>query len=385
MSQEKDVLVLFYDRKDMSRIVGSPQRSIVDDLQEGFKGTGVKATIRTASPRHEPWLALEYFNEKKYDGIIIVGGMTCSLDVPHGLMEQLYDNKELNLKPRDWQNAEFERKATGKVQLLPSGSGKLKYHVSIEDTLDSKYHGQQRPVPMIGLPVKDRFSKGEFALASMIMASRPSSAAAVGIEQGYEAAQMMSTLLNTTWKEVKIVASDMTYEQRETRDTPEKLSPVHNVARDVCKVIDEAFKPYDDDRIPFGAFAVADYLRQLSQGDLKPRPALSDVLHVCVYDDFSDLERIASVANLVIGVYVPKRDLDFRHFCSASHEYRNVIHTRIGSGENAAVLTAHALYSTHPKLKPSRFTQLRRSKSEMNVEIFLEIMKEQGKNFEVKS
>jgi len=369
MSQEKHVLVLFYDSKDMTRTV-KPGRTLADDITEGFKETNVKYTMRTASPRHEPWLALEYFNEHKYDGIVVVAGMSCSLDVPHQLMDQLYDNQKLQFKPRDWQGAEFERK----------DATKLKYRVNIEDVIESNYHGQERPVPIIGVPTKDSITDGENALFSMLMLSRPSSGACVGIEQGYSAARLISGLLNTPWDEVRIIASDTRKEKEAPRGEDEVLSPVHRVARDMNTILNEAFKVFDCAKIAHGYHAISDIGRSGNVLGAGKNP-----LFACVYDDFKDLEKVARECNgkPVIGIYVPRGKIRFHAFAEAIAPFDNVIHTRVGAAENAAIVAAHALYAANPKLVPSRFTFLRRNKSEQNVEEFLKLWKEKGKSFEV--
>ncbi len=379
MSDDKHVLVLFYDSKDMVRSSGI-NKTLVEDVNEGFKGTGVRYTIRTASPRHEPWLALEYFNERKYDGIIVVAGMSCSLDVPHGLMDQLYDNQRISIKPRDWQGAEFERKATGKAQILKPGNEKLKYRVNIEDVIESKYHGQERPVPIIGVPTKDDITEGENALFSMLMLSRPSSGACVGIEQGYSAANLMSLLINTPWDEVRIIASNTTIVKPAPSSEDEKLSPVHRVARDMSRTINEAFDVFGDAKIPHGYHAINDLARSGNVVGAGKEP-----LYACVYDDFRDLEEVAKETGgkPVIGVYVPKGKISFQKFAEAIAPFDKVIHTRVGAAENAAIVAAQACYAANPKLKPSRFTFLRRKKSERNVEEFLRLWEEKGKSFEV--
>lgn len=374
MNEEKHVLVLFYDSKDMTRTV-KPGRTLADDITEGFKETNVKHTMRTASPRHEPWLALEYFNENKYDGIVVVAGMSCSLDVPHQLMDQLYDNQKLHLKPRDWQRAEFEKK----------DAGKTKYRVNIDDIIDSKYHGQERPVPIIGVPTKDSITDGENALFSMLMLSRPSSGACVGIEQGYSAAKCISKLITTPWDEVLIVASDTKVVTPASKSEEEILSSVHKVARDISQTLDKAFRAYDDAKIPYGYHSVSDFewaFRSDSQSSLgigkKP-------FYICVYDNLADLKRISNMwsNDPVIGVYVPRTKVNFSDFAKAIEPFENVVHTRIAIAENAAIVAAHALYGANPKLATSRFTFLRRNKSEQNVEKFLELWQEKGKSFEI--
>ncbi len=375
MPDEKHVLVLFYDSKDMTRTV-KPGRTLADDITEGFKGSDVKYTMRTASPRHEPWLAIEYFNEHKYDGIVVVAGMSCSLDVPHQLMDQLYDNEKLHLKPRDWQGAEFERKDVGK----------LKYRVNIDDIIDSKYHGQERPVPIIGVPTKDNITDGENALFSMLMLSRPSSGSCVGIENGYSAARYMSKLITTPWDEVLIIASDTNVVKPSSKSEDEVLSPVHQVARDISQTLDNAFRAYDDARIPYGYHSISEFDWTFRSDSHTSLGVGKQPLYVCVYDNFADLKRVATHASSdpVIGVYVPRDKVNFSDFAKAIAPFENVVHTRIGVAENAAIVAAHALYAANPKLAPSRFTFLRRNKSEQNVEKFLEIWKEKGKSFEVK-
>jgi len=365
MATEKNVLVLFYDQKDRERMVGSS--TLEDAIAHGFEGTEVGYAIRTASPRHEPWLVLEYANEAKYDGIIVVAGMSCSLDIPSMLMEQLYDNERVPIRPRDWQNATLGDKI-----------------VSINDTIESKYFQQQRPLPIIGVPTWDEYTDGIIAFGSMLMSSRPSGAGCVKINGGYQAAQNMARLLTTKWKDVKILTPD----KFDLNIPKEQNKPGAILGYDICNLLDSDFKPYDDAKIEYGHDHILNYFSNLKTQN-KEKADL-DVLHVCVYNDFSELEKISKIASTVIAVYVPDQQREtfginkFTQFANyASRGPDNVIHSRVGVGENATVLVAHALYAAHPKLQPSRFTSLRMKKSAGNITEFLALWNEKGRSFEV--
>jgi phosphoribosylcarboxyaminoimidazole (NCAIR) mutase len=384
---DKKVLVLFYDAKDRERELnrGSEPRTLEEDVKEGF-GPGVSYEIRTASPRHEPWLILEYMNEQKYDGIIVVAGLSCSLDIPNMLMEQLYDNQRVPIKPRDWQNVTFRRKNFHGDEITDE-KGQIKpFKASIDDTIESVYFQQQRPVPIIGVPTADPLTYGEFALASMLMSSRPSSAACVPVERGYQAARLMTALLTTPWKELVIVMPDKGATAYESDGTPKIRTPGHHIGWETTQLLDKEFTPYEDAKIPFHHESSAEYARQFITGKTVDKKPPENRLHICIYDGFEQIEDMNNLTQLTIGVYLPNegRKADFREFNHRiSQGLENVLHTRIGVSENAAVLAAHALFIANPKLVPSRFSSLRQKKSQANVEEFLKLWKVKGKNFEV--
>ncbi len=380
---DKTVLVLFYDKKDREHLVeiNGKKRALEEEIVGGFEGTNVNYHIRTASPRHDSWMVLEYFNEHKYDGIIIVAGLSCSFDMPGYLMETLADNQKVHIRPRDWQNVELTRP-------VPGGKTE-KYTVSIDHTMESKYFQQQRTVPIIGVPVYDPITAGETAFSSMLMASRPSDAACVPINHARQAAQLMARLLTTPWREVKILVPDtrvIEYDKETGR--PKVCSPGFQVGRDIGTLLDEAFKPFEDDKISFGHQTGDDYMKDLMKPDFVLKKASPRTLHVCVYDRLTQLHEINKLTDLVIGVCVPASSnrvdlLGFNDMVGQGLE--NVIHSRIGVGDNATMLVAHALYASHPKLQPARFTTLRQLKRRPNFEEFIQIMQEQGISFEVKA
>jgi len=328
----KNVLALFYDKKDRDREVNGAR--LEDEIKRGFKGTGINYNIRTASPKHEPWLAQAYMNERKYDGIITVAGLSCTLDVPNMLMEELYDNKELNIASRDWPEL---------------GNKKAK----------SKYYLQERPVPIIGVPTKDPHTNGELAFASMLMSSRPSSAACVGVEQGYQATQLMSKILTNEWINVNVILPP--WESKESKE----------IGMNLISLLDSEFTPFDDDQVSFG-------LESRLESERKARTDKNTLL-VCVYENTDQLYEL-SESDCVIGIYSPrKQNIDFGSFVDEINTLDNVIHTRAGVGENAAMFVAHCIHISHPNLKPSRFTALRRKKSEEHVKEYLRITRNEEK------
>jgi phosphoribosylcarboxyaminoimidazole (NCAIR) mutase len=380
MSDEKNVLVLFYDKKDREHLVevNGRKRTLEEEIVCGFEGTNVNYKIRTASPRHDSWMVLEYFNEHRYDGIIIVAGLSCSFDMPGYLMETLADNQKIHIQPRDWQKVELTR---------PGPDGKTeKYTVSINHTIESKYFHRHRTVPIIGVPVYDPITAGDTAFSSMLMASRPSDAACVPIGHARQAAQLTARLLTTPWREVKILVPDtrvIEYDQETGR--PKICSPGFQVGRDIGNLLDEAFTPFEDDKIPFGYQNYDDYIRELMKPDFVLKKADQNVLHVCVYDRLAQIQEMSKLTDLIIGVCIPAPGrVDMYGFNDVvSHGLENVIHSRIGVGDNATMLVAHALYASHPKLEPARFTTLRRLKRMPNFLDCLQIMQEQGISFEV--
>ncbi len=370
---DKNVLVLFYDRKDKLRPaqIEGKEWALVDAIKLGFAGTAIKYTVRTASPRHEPWLVQYFMNEKKYDAMLIVGGLSCSLDIPNMLMEELYDNREIRMAPRDWKNAVIEENhLEGKIT--------QKHEIKItEQHLKSNYFDQERRIPIIGIPTADPYTYGEIAFASMLMSSRPSEAACVGVEQGYQGAKLVTRVLTNEWNDVKIIV-------------PEKNRNSKGAGYGICPILDKEFKPYEDCGITFNPEAFNDY----RHNPLKPWKPKPNVLHICVYDDFTQLKEISELTDFVIGVahfddqeFAPGGKIDFRNFVKRASELSNVIHVRPAVPENAAKFAAQclALHSYEKKipgkdktetvwLKPSRFPDLRRKKSWPNVQEFLKTL-----------
>ncbi len=387
---DKKVLVLFYDKKDREREVENTvePRTLEEDIKEAFKETGVKYEIRTASPRHEPWLILEYMNEQKYDGIIVVAGLSCSLDIPNMVMQQLYDNQHIPIKPRDWQNVTFKRKDFHGNEITDEHGQTRTFKASIDDMIKSVYFQQQRSVPIIGVPTADEHTYGEFAFASMLMSSRPSSAACVPVGKAYQAAVLMSRLLTTPWNEVVTVMPDKDAKEYEKDGMPKIRSKGHQLGWEVTQLLDKEFTPYEDGKIPFHHESYADYMRQFMTGDTVDKRPPANRLHVCIYNDFFQLEDMNKLSEAIIGVYLPPKGqkvnmLEFSKRIAIGTKLENVLHSRMGVSENAAVLAAQALFIANPNLKPSRFTSLRQKKSQGNVEEFLKLWKVKGINFEV--
>ena len=377
---EKTALVLFYDQKDMDRPVsveGKPVK-LFDAVQRGF-GSGVKYDIGVASPRHEPWLVQWYMNQRKYDGIMVVGGLSCSLDIPNMLMEELYDNPSINVvAPRDWEDAEIPEMEGGKPKMY---EGKPVTHaVRIPPgQIGSKYWKQERRVPILGVPTTDPFTNGEIAFASMVMSSRPSEAACVGVDQGYQAARLMARMLTNDWNDVRITTSQ---------------GLKKGIAYDISRLLNKEFKPYEDCNISFGTYPAGDYtagpISEREVGKIWKPP--TNRLHVCTYGDFGELEAISGMTDFVIGVgnleektNSPGGEIDFQKFVEQAAKFNNVVHVRPGVAENAAMFVAQCL-SMHPYkrkkegevekeelvwLKSRRFQELRRKKSKANVERFL--------------
>ncbi len=368
-----NVLVLFYDRKDQLRPaqVEGKEWTLADAIKLGFAGTGVGYTVRTASPRHEPWLVQYYMNEKKYDAMLIVGGLSCSLDIPNMLMEELYDNREIRMAPRDWKSAVIEEShLEGKIM--------QRHEIKIsEQHLKSNYFDQERRIPVLGIPTADPHTYGEIAFASMLMSSRPSEAACVGVEQGYQGAKLVTRMLTNKWNDIKVIV-------------PEKNNAFRGTGYGICTMLDKEFKSYEDCGISFGVETWNDY----RPTPLKPWTPKPNVLHICVYDEFTQLKEVSELADFVIGVahfsdkdVAPEGKIDFKHFVKKASEFSNVIHVRPAVPENAAKFAAQclALHSYQKKipgqdktetvwLKPSRFPDLRRKKSWPNVQEFLKTL-----------
>jgi hypothetical protein len=158
-------------------------------------------------------------------------------------------------------------------------------------------------------------------------------------------------------------------------------------------MLDTAFTPFEDAKISFGYESIDNYLRGLALGS-EPRYRVgrsqARTLHVCVYETFDQLVEVSKTAELVIGVYAPPRGprtdlLTFNDIVSSiGGGLENVIHSRIGKGENAVFLVAHGLYASNPTLKPERFEEYKRDKHKEPVERFYERKLAQGIDFEAK-
>lgn len=343
---EKKVLVLFYDKKDAELVVERKgvRRTLEEDVRSGFQ-KGVKYDIGIGSPFHQKEVVLAYMGEQKYDAIIPVAGLSCSQDALNMLMEQLMDNEKISIRSR-----------------------------RIRGELVSLYFGQQVSVPIIGVPTRDDFTDGAMAFLSMLMASSPSSAGCVALERGAQAARLVGHMLTNKWTDVKVVVPDMRIIQNESGEQPAIRSPGHEAGIRVVATLNEAFDVYGDAGISFGVVDFASYMRQTAGS---PE---SSTLHVCIYHDMQQLRELSKLAPLVIAAYVPgSQRIHYAEFVEAVQDgLENVIHTRVKStgersGENAGVLAAQALYASNPNLKPARFTELKRQKSEANVSRLIEV------------
>jgi hypothetical protein len=170
----------------------------------------------------------------------------------------------------------------------------------------------------------------------------------------------MTKILTNRWKEVHIL-------------TP-KVGAAHAVGVSLVRLLDDEFRPYDDEKIQFWVSDDELYATDVNAGRIKPEESL----HVVIYDDPSQLAAWDRKADVVIGVYAPfddtqPREIDFRQFVNDTQGLEHVIHTRVGVGENAAMFVAECLYISHPNLKPNRFDALRRKKSTPRVEEFLRL------------
>ncbi len=386
MPPDKNILVLFYDRKDMNREIAG-KSTLEDEVKRGFSD-GVKYHIRTASPRHESFLVQTFMNGygldktgtlvdegTRYDGMIIVGGLSCSLDIPNLMMQDLYDKPEVEIAPRDWTKTTFaETDDEGKIM------GKT-YNVNIHGKMQSKYH-LALPIPIIGVPTQDPSTDGEIALGSMMMSSRPSEAACVGVDQTYQAARLMSRIMRNKWNNVSIIIP---------HDFPREDRNVgYRIASAVCKQLDAKFEAYKDDRIEYGPIAFADFMRKL--GDEKPS---DQTLHVLVYDSFEKLKLVDKAVDFLVAIYAPytsrnaeiekngrtdfvqveeleKTPIDSQ-FVKEIKDVDHAVHPRTSIGENAGTFVARCLYVSHPKLKPVHWEERRRQRSWPNIKAALGI------------
>ena len=335
-----DVLVLFYDDKDRQRPVG--KSTLEDEIKRGFAETKVNYDIQVASPSHTSWLAKFWMNEKKYDGILVVAGLACSLSVPYSAMQDLYKNDTLVIGDPDW--PEIDKK------IVPS-----------------KYYNQQRHVPILGLPTRHAQDDGELAFKSMIMESSPADAMCVGIEQGYQAARFMSKLVNNEFKEVKLII-------------PNKTGVYNRAAHNVNKLLNLEFKVWDqgksDDKIWFSPpEPMIDYLRRFENFKEK----YDNILPVVFYDEFSQIQEIDKVAEFIIGVYFPEGEPNWKHLAHValhSTQLEHVVHVR-PTEENVAMAIAQYLYHARNKKgelklkEESYFRNRRREKARLNVEKLL--------------
>ncbi|MBS3125022.1 hypothetical protein J4211_02090 [Candidatus Woesearchaeota archaeon] len=337
---EKRALVLFYDHKDRERQVRAGA-TLEAEVRRGFEGTGIACDIHTASPQHEGWLVRAYLNAAKYDVVISAGGLSCSLDLARMCMEELYDSETIHISPRDWKGVKVKREE-GKLILKEYAD----QTITIEKTESSRYFKQERPVPIIGLPTSDDLTDGVVAFSSMVMSGRPSSAACVGVDQGYAAGQLIAKMLNNSWNGIQFVVHQM-------------HGHAYDLGCSAVALLNQEFKAYDDGKIPFEICT--------------PPELRKNTLPVVFYENFNDLRAVARKEPFIIGVHVPSGRLNFTEFVKNTHGIENVIHTRPGVGENAAMFAVQCLYFRHPKLKPSRFVDLRRARSLPHVQEYLEL------------
>lgn len=335
---QKRVLVLFYDGKDRQRLVRAGA-TLEAEVRRGFEGTSVACDLRTASPQHEGWLVRAYMNAEKYDAVISAGGLSCSLDLARMCMEELYDCESIHISPRDWKGVKA-KKENGLLVLNKHGEKTI----TIEETQASRYFKQERPVPIIGLPTSDDLTEGVVAFSSMVMSGRPSSAACVGVDQGYAAGQLVAKMLNNSWTGIQFIVRKLG-------------GPAYMLASAAVELLNNELKAYDDGQLPF---------QVCTFGERK-----DGTLPVLFYEQFGDLRLLARKEPVVIGAYVPENTLSFETFVQNVQAVQNVIHTRPKVGENAAMFAAQCLYFSNPKLKPCRFVELRREKSFPHVQEYL--------------
>jgi len=379
MQPDKNILVLFYDRKDMKREIRG-QSTLEDEVKRGF-GEGVKYHIRTASPRHEPFLVQTFMNgyrpdkngtlvdeSVRYDGMIIVGGLSCSLDIPNLMMQDLYDKPEIEIAPRDWKNTTF-------IETDKDGKPLKTYKINLHGVMKSKYH-LALPIPIIGVPTQDPSTDGEIALGSMMMSSRPSEAACVGIDQTYQAARLMSRIMKNTWNNVSIIIP---------HDYPgDDRNVGYKICSSVCKQLDAKFEAYKDDRIGYGPKAFADFMRHMDEEEPSDQ-----TLHVLVYDTFGKLKQADNAVDFLVAIYAPYTSKDIQIekdgkkdfvrveepektpidslFVKETSGLEHTIHSRTSIGENAGVFIARCLYVSHPKLKAAHWEDKRRERSWPNI------------------
>ena len=336
----KRVLVLFYDQKDRERKVRSG-KTLEEEVERGFAWADLDYDLRTASPQHEGWLVRACMNAKKYDAIVSAGGLSCSLDLARIIIEELYDRETVHISPRDWKEVKA-RKEGSEIVLSEYGDETI----TIEENQPSLYFRQERPVPIIGLPTSDDVTEGVVAFSSMVMSGRPSSAACVGVDQGYAVGQLVSGILNNSWTGIQFAVDRM-------------QGPAYNLACAAVELLDKEFRPYEDGRVHFSV---------CPHDELK-----IETLPVVFYENFSELRDIACKHPFIIGVHIPSGRLDFTEFVRNTHGLENVVHTRPGVGENAAIFAIQCLYFSNPSLKPSRFVALRRQKSLPHVKAYLEL------------
>src|SRR5574341_739469 len=273
MSNEKNVLVLFYDRKDKARpITVNREGTLVDErvekaagrdvfyttlgseIERGFKYSGVKATIHTASPSHDPALVkliLNRYKENdgvKYDGIVVVAGLSCTLDMPRMLLEEFYNNETVRVKSVD---------------------------LGLDVELKSNYFGQAKRIPFIGVPTKDASSNGHRAFFSMIEATSPRDTVCTGIEHGHAAAKLMTRMLTNQWNYVSIIVPNMVsglgYETGLV------------VKAELDQWLAEFFKPQQDPVVQFGLISFKDFMSGPKREDfLTQWKPPSNILPVCI-------------------------------------------------------------------------------------------------------
>jgi len=318
VSDKPNVLVLFYDGKDSVRpsVIEGFKGTLETAVEFGFVGTGVGYDICMASPSHEDWLVTDIMNQRKYDGIIVVAGLSCTLDMPHMLMRKLYNYPEVEIKSAEW---------------------------GIDEKVKSKYYGQPRHVPIIGVPIKTSGDRnGWLSFASMVSASRPSEAACLAPEQGYEAARLMAKMLTNEWNDVHII-------------TPHLAGAAYDVGTSISIRLNKMFDLYGDCNIKFGVQPLSKYEGKLFE---ERERLASNILPVCVYDDLSQLKNISEIADCVIGVFAPEEsslskeeEIYSKEFVKNITGIKNVVHSRGGSGANAAESIAQYL-SVHSYQKP---------------------------------
>lgn len=331
---DQNVLVLFYDIKDAlrtitinneGRIVDETERNVGRDvfkttlgaeIVRGFQHGGIKYHVRIASPSHEPWLVKQIFNRHrendgiKYDGIVAVAGLSCTSDMPRMLMDELYNNEYVQADSVDWDE---------------------------KTKMKSKYFGQARPVPIIGVPTKDSHTNGHRAFFSMIEVSSPRDAVCVSVEHGYAAAQLMKHLLSNQWNNVRIIV-------------PSTSSGIgYRIGLELKKELDDWFKPFESCKVEFGLTSYSDFVRGPKRDDLSDWKSPPNILPVCIYEDLSELRRINTMAECVIGVSALERKLRDEEFVKEITGLGRVLHARSYNGVNPANFVVQCL-SMHPYL-----------------------------------
>jgi len=333
VSDKPNVLVLFYDKKDKERIITvNREGTLVDEqaakkagidvfhttlgseIERGFSYSGVKPTIRTASPSHEPALVKMIFNRYKendgvrYDGIMVVAGLSCTLDMPKMILDELYNYETVKAESVDF-NLKVEMK--------------------------SNYYGQPKRIPFIGVPTKDASSNGHRAFFSMIEASGPRDTVCTGVEHGYAAAKLMTGMLTNKWDYVSIIVPNMTgglgY------DTGLILKA------ELDKWLKDFYQPLQDPVVQFGLTSFDDFVRGPKREDLSDWKPPSNILPVCIYSDIYELRKINEMANFVVGVSALERKVSDEEFVKETTGLDRVLHSRTRHGVNPANFIAKIL------------------------------------------